>query len=261
METCWLHCSVGQSWCKNPSITRHPRVLLMVFQFLHYQSVSLQNLYLVPLKILVILVFYYTIILVLAISIFWKSSRGYLPTLLAVILESPFWRKPEFYFNQWLLGLWTALSLKCLWGTTIIHFDGWCQLLVHKFLLYLFMYLFLLCKSSDTLLSLSFIFSQDTVVHLPTLQTPVYQDTLISTLAMLRMRIIKSMLSLIIKCCHLYSSIQNPINPTNPRKHSWMTSSPTFIYILQRPYIFGSFCSSVTFKIKSWVWLWHVLYP
>lgn len=101
-------------------------------------SVSVWNLYLTVLKILVIPVSHYTAILVLATSPFWKRYEEYLPNLLAGILQSLLSRGPGFPFKQWLLGLWTDLSQEFLWGTTIFHFDDWCQLSVYLLSFYLF---------------------------------------------------------------------------------------------------------------------------
>lgn len=115
--TCSICCTVQLSWVKTSSITWHPKFSLIL-------SVSVQTLYLTALKIPVILVSYYTVILVLPISTFLKRSREYILNLLAGILMNQFSRQPGVPFNQLLFVLWTDVNLEFLWETPITHFGS-----------------------------------------------------------------------------------------------------------------------------------------
>ena len=110
-----------------------------------------------------------------------------------------------------LKGSWIRLQSMAFWSVNWLksgifvrktfHFDGWCQLSVQK----LSSYFFLLYRSRDTLFHLS-IFSLGHY-DLFAIITDMYINTLISTIATLAIRVIKSILPLTINCFHLYFSI------------------------------------------------------
>ena len=75
-------------------------------------------------------------------------------------------------------------------------------------------------------------FLKDSKIYLPSSQIPVYQDTLISTLAILPIRVIKSICLWLLNTITYILPLQHPIISTCPEKHSFMAIFPTVLQTL-----------------------------